>query len=304
MRSHWIALCLAVGLPPENARSHPQNRAAPQELVELEGVYETGARPRPSAAVIASQHDAQLSSWNAGGSSQPDSVTARSGFHPAVRVLVESRALRDLGKRGLTDRAILAQTRNQGYWPFRLCYEATLRDHASAAGQSVLRFSIDRRGRVSYARRLSSRLPSEGVSCLRKALYGLRFTPSPQRRVDVDVSIKLSPGDVPVLPLPKTASAPREAGGVQETLPAVRGCYRLGLRKDARLWGRLALAVRIDEQGRIRELTETESRFPDPAVTECVRQVLIGTPIGPAPPGGWTLAYRLGTLPDPAPAET
>ncbi len=287
------------------AKPAPAVSAAGAARAVFESAYPTGARPRPPQPVIASAYDAELGAWNLGGTGDPSHPANQEGFHPAVRVLVETRALRNLGKRGLTDRGILAQTRNHGYWPLRLCYEDSLREKSDARGETVMRFSIGRSGKVTYVRPLRSQLPKSAVSCLRQALYKLRFSPAPQSRVDVDFSVKLNPGDVPVMALPEskeTASSEERAAFAAAT-DAVGACYSRGLAKDRGLWGRLELQAEIGPAGKISQLTQGSSRFADTGVVDCVAQQLSrDIELSPPPAGArrLTVAYRLGSPPQPA----
>jgi hypothetical protein len=228
-----------------------------------------------------------------------NSAVQSEGFHPAVRVVVDTKPLVRLGTDGLTARQVAAESRSQGYWPFRLCYEAGLREHLAASGQAKFRFSIANTGKVSHVRRLSADLTPGLVDCLRKAVYQWRFAPRPRRRVDVDLSIKLWPGDVPVVPLPtgSVSIAPAAAEAFLLTLPLVQACYEPGLSRDPRLWGRIELALQLDDQGQIRQANEV-TQFGDVHVVECITSALRGALTLDAFRGEWLhVAYRLGDDP-------
>jgi hypothetical protein len=193
----------------------------------------------------------------------------------ATRVLSGKRSL---GR--LSSDAILAQTRNQGYWPFRLCLEEGIRAGTDARGKTVIRFSIDRRGRVSYARRMSSSF-SNGVSdCMRKAAYAPRYQPGVPRRADVELVAEVSAGDVP-LPSRDPVAPPFAEGALANELdgltPAVAECYRAGVLRDDALWGRLEMRLELAPDGTVAKAHELASRFPDPEVTKCAVELLTGT---------------------------
>lgn len=272
------------------------------QSVEFEAVYPRGARPRPKPLVIASQHDALLGKWNLGGGTGSAHATNDPNFHPAVRVFVRTRALRPLGNRGLTDRGVQAQVRHRGYWPLRLCYEDALRAEPDARGEVVMRFSIGRNGRVTYVRPIRSGLSSGANRCVRRALYGVRFKPWPQRRVDVEFSVRLNPGDARVLPLPQSTAraTPAERSVFQAAQQWIAQCYRAGLARDPSLWGRLELELTLSPEGRVGAVREGSSRFADRAVVACARERLqkhvVANP-APSEPRQLTVAYRMGSPP-------
>jgi hypothetical protein len=272
--------------------------------VEREAVYRVGARPVPREPVSASAHDTVLGAWNQGGSSDPNSVTNRPDFHPATRVILDTKLLsgkKALGK--LTAAGILAQTRSQGYWPFRLCFEDGLRRGVERSGNAVLRFSIDTRGRVSYTRKMKSQVSPEVADCWRKAAYAPRYRPAPARRVDVELTAQLGKGDVPLPPRDSDGGTTLDEAALGPQLdpltPGVAQCYAEGLARDANLWGRVELRLSLDENGRVSTLDEHGSRFPDGEVTACVRTLLLGTTLARDPASSLVVAWRLGRYTPP-----
>lgn len=314
---------LAAAALPANLAHAETNASAATAAgdVVLEGVFLPGARPRPKEPVIGSAYDAEFGAWQLGGNSEPGQLTQRPGFHPATRVIVDTKPLRNLGQKGLTARAVLAQARAQGYWPMRLCYEEALREQAlkspntpPARGLSVLRFSVARSGKVTYSRVLRSKLSREAARCVRDAAYRLRFSPGPLRALDVELQVSLSPGDVQLPPLPVELSergspSPRTTRWFAEATSLVNACFLEGTARDPKLWGRLELQVQlVNEQ---LSFAETESPAPgkprgfvDPLVVQCVNQALaekaaaqpLTEPLLAESPL-W-VAYRLGKPPE------
>ncbi len=140
-------------------------------------------------------------------------LAKRRKYHPAVRVLVETKVVAGTlparGKHTLSRKQLLYQVRSRGYWPFRRCYEAALRKHPGAEGHTRVRMTLGDDGTVSAARLLETKLPSEeDARCLVGAVRALSVEPAPGGRIDVDVSIKLWPGDAPPPPAPE----PKENG--------------------------------------------------------------------------------------------
>jgi hypothetical protein len=235
-----------------------------------------------------------------------------------VETLVRAGQLpvRSSRKGELSELAVLAQTRNHGYWPFRLCYEAGLRENAKLGGKSSLHVIIDPRGRVSASRLVETELAHREVAtCLAERAKELKFAPAPRRRTGVDISVELSPGDAP---LPELALVPTadieeaplsraEAGRLQETLvgavPAASSCYAAGRVRDPQLWGRIGLRLDVDRHGNV-TVREHESRFPDPGVVRCMVGAMQALPVAVlARPFTFAWGLRLGAPPPPpAPA--
>lgn len=292
----------------------------PRAVVAAERPYRLGARPRPQGAVQASVADEDLARWNVGGSGDPRFSSSRPGFHPAPRVLVDI-SLRNAGlpkraksKRVFSEASLVAQTRNAGYWPFRLCFEEGLRRDPLLRGKTRVRFVVESNGRVKSERMAFTELKDHVVAkCLSARVGALHFSPAPTKRVHADVTIDLGPGDAP-LPeanLADSSSPPANEGGkldeaavgraLNEQLGRIAACYEQGLGRDPKLWGRVAILMDVDPDGRVRTAAEHESRFPDPAVPTCTMDGLRGVLLPPPISGPLRLvwALKLGTPPLP-----
>lgn len=271
----------------------------PAVALTVEPPYIQGHRPVPAQPVAASNHDTELGRWNAGGGSDPALATNKPNFHAATRVIIDTTVLSGRSSLGaLSPGAILAQTRAKAYWPYRLCFEDSLRDKGTERGTAVLRFSVATSGRVTYARRMSTTFTSATTDCLRKATYALRFDKAPRRRVDVEVRTQLAKGDVtlPTRGQPATHEADLlpATRWLEALTPMLAPCVAAGHERDAALWGRIALLVRRDDSGRVTSAEQEQSRFPDNAVVECVQQLLLGKVLTePAPNLELVLAWRV-----------
>jgi hypothetical protein len=287
--------------PVETSTAKTANATPPGPEITVEPPRGPFDRRRAEGRVEASLEDEALAVWNVGGNGNPDHISNRPTFHPGARVLVETTVFGGAPKMARPGRlsavGVLAQSRKNGYWRFRVCYEWGLRRDPSIRGAAAIRFSIGVSGDVSYARRMTSDLDDATTRCLLEATRELEFSPRPTRRVDVEASIQLWPGDAPV----PSALEPTPSGGLDEppSTPAMRleapavdlepaagsiesarsefaRCFEQGRARDARLWGRLELLVRTAPDGRTAEVTERDSRFPDPLVVECARRVTFG----------------------------
>jgi TonB family protein len=74
-------------------------------------------------------------------------------------------------------------------------------------------------------------------------------------------------------PAVEAAAAPRtvvQVGDDNARAPEVRRCYEAGIARRPDLGGQLALALSIDDQGRVKQATVARSTLGSPAVEACV----------------------------------
>lgn len=315
------ALARAESPCPDGGHQDESPTAGSHGFAVIEHPYKLGERPHADGAVEASVADESVARWNVGGSSNPTCASNRAGFHPAPRVKVDTVVRsgrlpqRSTAKGVLTELGILAQTRNRGYWPFRLCFESGLRRDASLAGKTRVRIVIDRNGHVSSSRMNGTELhDSEVAGCLATHARALRFTPPPRRSAEVELTIDLSPGDAPLPDGAAARLAPDPGPGKLDAhavetvlagkLPNISKCYAEGRSRDPALWGRVAVRFDADASGAVKSVAEHDTRFPDQSVVACILSVLRGTALGAFEGGPLRLvwAVRLGTPPSTEPA--
>ena len=298
-------------------------------VVEIEKAYLTWARPRPKGKVAAGAHDELVARWNLGGTSDPAFPSNRPGFHPGTRVKVDTRVIggrlpksapidRRTGKHAvvLSETSLLVRSRKHGYWPYRLCFERESQTTGKTkGGATLLRFSVDRTGRIAGARVVQTNLEAaDVVDCLREQTLRLPLLPPP-RRIEVELSVQVWPGDAllpslgpapsdPALALPLDSSAISAA--LEQERDAFADCHAAGLARDPGLWGRLQVRLRIDAKGAVQRAQEAESRFPDGKVSSCVlgRLKAIRFPIRPGHASEFDVALRLGRVPERSPDAT
>ncbi|HVW27275.1 MAG TPA: AgmX/PglI C-terminal domain-containing protein [Polyangiaceae bacterium] len=213
----------------------------------------------------------------------------------------------------LSETAVLAQARNHGYWPFRLCFEQGLRKAAKLRGKTRIHVVVGADGRVRDARVKNTELDDREVAtCLAAHAEQLHFSPPPPRRLGLALLVDLSPGDAPLpgLRLPETDGAPavpldaRRLGELLGTITGPAGaCYAKALTSDPALWGRIGVRVDVDRHGNV-TVREHESRFPGARVVTCVKDAVAALPIASAmsAPGSFTWGLRFGSPQPPAAA--
>jgi len=272
----------------------PARPSAPRPLqLSIELPYPVDARPRAQSALQAAAEDEELARWNVGGSSDPNLPSSQASYHPGTRVVVDTRpAKRRPGARpsaaphGLTFERVQAQARSHGYWPFRLCFEAGQREKKSAGGETRVAFTIGLRGQVRAARLLDSHLGNSATSaCLVREMLKLEFTPRPPQSLAMVASIRIWPGDAELPPLPSDAAALAispggafDASVMRERVAAKQAeldaCFDTAQQGDPALWGRLALAVVLEVDGSVHQVSEVESHFPSLDATRCAQKLV------------------------------
>jgi hypothetical protein len=320
-------------------RSSDGRISSPEPVLELtvEAPHEPGHFPRPEGRVRASVADEELARWNVGGSSSASHPSGRPGFHPAVRVVVDTTVVDggvpERSRSALSQNGIRSRSRSKGYWPVRLCYEDLLRAGDRASAVVRMRMDIGSRGNVQrtvlHEATFEDRDDGAALAkCLEEAVAKLNFEPAPRRRIRVDLDIRLWPGDAPLPSRPPAEEAPTpeevNAAGTLTKADArakrarrealeqfaqglhseAQECFMSARARDPRVWGRLALIAEIDESGRVRSQSEYESAFPDPEAVACVTRHLDSAqaPSSGAEAETWVFAFRLASpsgTPDP-----
>jgi len=300
------------GAPPEATEAQSNDSAT---LVVVEEPFKPFERPRSEGAIHAAGQDEEIARWNVGGTGDPSFISSRAGYHPGARVVVDTKwkagNLPRRARHGLSQAGVLAQSRSRGYWPFRICYEDALRRDAQQQGETRLRLTIGRSGRVTRVHLLKTELDSSAGECLRAAAQKLSYRPGPRSLVAIDLLVKFWPGDAPVPSAgPPTGTPPINPGTLdvarfralaEQAMPQIRDCYGQGLGRDPKLWGRIELLLHLAADGSVQSVNENESRFPDPEVTRCVIAA-VGELDYPPPQGGeleFIQAFRLGSEPRP-----
>jgi len=286
-------------------------KALPQISIDLP--YPHDGRPRAPDPVQAAAEDEELARWNLGGSSDPNSASSQGSYHPSTRVVVDTRAAKRRAgarplpaPRGLTYQLVQAQTRSQGYWPFRLCFELGQRDKKGSGGETRVAFTINTRGKVRAARLLDSKLGNAAsASCMVREVLKLTFAPAPPSILRMVATIKVYPGDAeqPVAPdaaaVASLARAEFDPEAARACIAAkqteLAACFNEARRADPALWGRLALSVILEMDGSVHRVSEVESHFPNAAAARCA-QALVSTVIFPSvngKPFSFVLPLRL-----------
>lgn len=292
--------------------------AAPGPQLSVDLPYPLDARPRDPDPAQAAADDEELARWNVGGSSDPNSISSQTSYHPGTRVVVDTRpAKRRAGApplpapRGLTYQRVQAQTRSRGYWPFRSCFERGQREKKGPGGETRVAFSIGTRGKVTAARLLDTKLENAAsAACMVREVLKLDFSPAPRSKLRMVASIQVYPGDADLPAAPDAAvvaSLPRgdfDPEAVRARVTAKQAeldaCFVDARRVDPALWGRLALSVILEMDGSVHRVTEVESHFPSASATRCAQVLLSGVvfPSVNGKPFSFVVPLRLAPNPE------
>jgi hypothetical protein len=295
-------------VPPIASPAPVLDLPARQQLL-LEPVYSALGHPPLATEMLTLARDDELFQWALGGSSDPLHPANHSGYHPATRVVVDVELLSRAPK-GSTKR-LLRIARSHGYWALRACFEAAQRVSPRTERTARVRLTLSAFGKVLGARSLAKTVEPEYARCVLSHLRNLDYSPGFTRKLDVEISVKQWPGHAPVPPRAPAGTPPLrpsvETNAAFEAIsPRLSACYEAALEVDPRLWGRVALRLKLDDGGAVREATPVETRFPSPEMTECARQAVLGARIPSAGVSELTFAFRVGqgaAPPPPSPAD-
>lgn len=255
-----------------------------------------------------------LARYNVGGSSDPSHPSNLPNYHPAPRVIVDVKSVRPRpARKARVEQRVQASARKNGYWPIRACYEPGLRRQQSLGGKLSFRLTLGAQGSVIAARQLAADLRDpEVVRCIVSAFRKLRFEHKAGRKLDVDFEVSVYPGHAEVPEAPVGAATARaqlpvdpDAANalIAERRALVEACLTGARQRDPRVWGRLAIELVLDADGRVTKAREFESTFPDREAVTCVSDRFKTIRFAPpkSSPSALVVALRLEPPQLPAP---
>ncbi|WP_438007992.1 AgmX/PglI C-terminal domain-containing protein [Sorangium sp. So ce321] len=252
--------------------------------IEIEPPYKLGQHPVPRGQAEAAERDR----WNAGGRGDPPAPPPAAEGHPLPRIIVDIVKV----KGPLKAREVERIARRQLWIHVYSCYRLRAYRDPSLHGETTVRLTVSRAGKVTGARATASTLSApDVVSCLAERARSLSL-PRAKAGSTVVATLQVYPGDDPVEPPPSVlAPGPGDlepeaiSAAAAEALPAWRSCYEAALAGAPELWGRLAIRFHVTDSGAVDEAFEVESRFPDERLTRCVLRRARAMTF-PAPAGG------------------
>ncbi|MBI4702629.1 MAG: AgmX/PglI C-terminal domain-containing protein [Deltaproteobacteria bacterium] len=267
--------------------ARPPDASAPAVRIEIETPYKLGRRPEPADRAAYQADLLERRRWNDGAIGPTTAAPPGPEGHPDPRVTVSVEQARGpLGARRIE------RVARRDHWMNAVrCYRLGAYRDRHLHGWTRARLTVGASGKVSRAVLQTSELGDRAVAeCLVDRLALLDF-PRAARATRALVGIRVAPGDDPLPPPDELlAAGPGElaAGdmlaGAGAGLGGFETCYRAALAYAPQLWGRLCIRFHVDAQGAVDEAFETESRFPDARVKQCVlraaRQLHFARPAG------------------------
>ena len=310
-RAKWVTICFLAGVTSVFAQPvpHASLTGTPDDTIRLrwDDAEASIDMVRPKGSIQASLAGELLARWNLGGCGNESCKSNRPGFHPGTRVIVEMPALSgpftSKSNKSTLER-YLAEFRNRGYWAFRGCYETTARETRSRGGDTLVRVQVDARGFIVRTHVLAANVDQRSIAdCVANATRSMRLSRVIRGRMTFVLRIRMFPGDAPLALstsrlVERDVIDPKYFGTEVTTLrKAIEDCVTLGVRRDAKLWGRISMVMKVAQDGRIIDFKEADSHFPDRMVIECSRMAARNTVLPrPQTAGVLQMALRVGEL--------
>jgi hypothetical protein len=159
--------------------------------------------------------------------------------------------------------------RDQGYWPFRGCFEEGLRRAPDLGGAVTVHLRFSPGGANSADVAASTVHDPVVVACLAREAGHMRLPANDLSRAAV-LQITLGAGDEPVFIPPPIRNAQAWRQALRGSWSAVEQCFADVLAKTPDAGGRMELRFRVKPDGVIAEVAEADTRFRAIDVTRCV----------------------------------
>jgi len=207
--------------------------------------------------------------------------------HPLPRVTVDV-----VSAKGMKASAIQAAAR-RGFWAKAIkCYRQAAHLNQSLRIDQTFNVQIANgkakvsRGRPKVVKKKAVKKPDQAPStapdpkqtvdaCILDSFQTLALPNG--KKTTATINVRIAAGDEPIA----SPSSPRERGSgtidgpqldrtVAQLGPSFEACYRASLDHAPKLWGTLAVRLKIEPDGRVSEAFEHGGPFPEGRVTRCV----------------------------------
>jgi hypothetical protein len=251
----------------------PEGDPGPIASLALEPPYKLGERPAPASQEAYRQQIHELRHWGKGGLG--DLIGALPGLegHPDPRVIIDVARVK-----GPHDPKELQRLLRRNHWIHVVrCYRLGAYKHPELRGWTKTVVTVSRAGEIIKTRVLETELDEEAVAeCMAEKLRAMKVS-GQKSASQAWIDMKVGPGDEP-LPPPEelivagdgTLAVPAMTAGVRSGLPAFEACYRSAFAYAPSLWGRILLRFHLTDRGKLDEVFEAGTQFPDPRVSQCI----------------------------------
>lgn len=254
----------------------PPPPPAPSEAkvtIQIETPYKMGEREEPQTRADWKADVMERRHWNSGGLGEVVGDMPPIEGHPDPRVIVNVDRVR-----GPHDKNALQREARKYHWINVVrCYRLGAYKDDNLRGWTKIFTTVTRGGAIHKPRLVETELKDNDVAqCIIKRLHTLKL-PRAGRASQVNLSVKVSPGDEPMPPpkdliVPGDGELPSEAMHAVVTggLPEIEACYRSAFEYAPGLWGRILLRFHLTERGVLDEVFPAGSRFPEARVQQCI----------------------------------
>ncbi|MSP25663.1 MAG: AgmX/PglI C-terminal domain-containing protein [Myxococcales bacterium] len=241
--------------------------------MEIEPPYKLGERPTARTTAAYKREIAELRHWGKGGTGELLAAAPGVDGHPDPRVTVNV-----VGATGPHKISEIQRLSRRNHWINVIrCYRLGAYLDPNLRGWTKAVIDIQKTGNVKATQLLETELLDPAVAaCIVEKLRGLKF--SAQRQgTRASFEIRVSPGDEP-MPPPTELIVPGDGqlapekilAVVDAALPRIEACFAAALAYAPGLWGRMLLRMHLSEQGKLDEVFEAGTQFPDPRTSQCV----------------------------------
>ncbi|MBM4356886.1 MAG: AgmX/PglI C-terminal domain-containing protein [Deltaproteobacteria bacterium] len=259
--------------PPPLVRPTAPTMPPPTPRILLEEPYKMGERVGPRTREAYRQEIRELRHWSAGGTGTLLEALPGPEGHPDPRVTINVERVKGPHR---PDELQRNARRNHWIQVIR-CYRLGAYKDPELRGWTKAVIGISRAGAVRKTRLLETKLADQEVAeCIVAKLAKLKFGKASAAST-AWLELRVSPGDEPMPPpedrlVPGDGQLPVAAmeSGVRAGLPAFEACYRDALVRAPELWGRIVLRFHLTARGKLDEVFQSGTAFPDPRVAQCV----------------------------------
>jgi hypothetical protein len=259
--------------PPAPEPSAPPAPLPPEVTITLDAPYKMGERVNQKTYQAQLEDIRDRRHWNSGGMGELLAELPGPVGHPDPRVTVTIERVD-----GPHSAKNLQRIARKHHWINVVrCYRLGSYKDPHLRGWTKGRFDLSARGKAKGRKLLDTKLKDRDVAkCMVDKLSEVPFGGA-KRGSRVWVEMKVSPGDDP-MPPPEdelisgdgTLTLEAMRAGVEAGRSEIEACYRAAFDYAPGLWGRLILRFHLTEHGKLDEVFEVGSRFPDRRVAQCV----------------------------------
>ena len=262
-----------VTLPSVEVTPPSATTSVPKAVVHFEEPYKLGERLQERGAQSYRETIRDYRHWGKGGTGELLAPLPGPTGHPDPRVTINVERI----KGGHDGNDVQRLLRRNHWIQVVRCYRLGAYKDAELRGATKALIGITRSGEVVKPKLLQTALHDPAVAeCLVNRLRTLRM-PAARAPSTAWLELRVAPGDEPMPPPEEllvpgdgTLSLQAMTKGVEAGRSDIEACYRAAFAYAPGLWGRLLLRFHLTARGKLDEVFEAGTQFPDTHVSQCV----------------------------------